>query len=134
MVDQGVSLLLTRTPLELVGGFRVERAGFAVAPELLFGLEITSRDARANADGVKASAQRRRVSSLLGGHLWLMRALGGPQARSWLAVGGGVEAVLNNVDYRVEIRRGTESVSTTSILVSPRTFRPVALVSLRVKL
>lgn len=134
VVDRGVSLLLTRTPIEVVGGMRFLFGGFAVAPELALGLEVTKRDAQADSPSVKAYADRKRVSSLFGGHLWLMRALGGLKARSWLAIGGGVEAVLNNVDYRVEIRRGSEARSTTSILVSPRSFRPIALASLVVKL
>ncbi len=134
VVDRGVSLLLSRTPVEVVGGVRFVFGGFAVAPEVGLGLEVTKRDAQAADPSVKAYAERKRVSALFSGHLWLLRALGGPQARSWLSIGGGVEAVLNNVDYRIEIRRPGESRSTTSILVHPRSFRPIALAAIVVKL
>jgi len=134
VVDQGVSLLLTRTPIEAVFGTRFEFGAFAFAPELSVGLELTSRDAQARSQDVQASAERRRFAALVGVQGFLLSALGGSRARSFLLIGGGVEAVLNNVDYRVEILRGSEPVSTTSILVSPRTFRPVARIGLRVVL
>lgn len=134
VVDQGVSLLLTRTPLEAVLGTRFSFGAFAIAPELSVGVELTSRDAQARAADVKATAERRRFAAVLGAQAFLLTALGGPRARSFLLMGGGVEAVLNNVDYRVEILRGSEPGSTTSILVSPRSFRPVARLGLRVLL
>jgi len=133
VVDQGVSLLLTRTPLQVVGGFRFQFGGFVLAPELGLGLELTRRHVQADAPQVQALEGRTRISSLLSGQLWLMRALGGAEARSWLALGGGIEAVLNNVDYGVEIRSGSKPRS-TSILVSPRGLRPVAMLSLGVSL
>lgn len=130
---QGVSLRLTRTPIEAVMGYRFQHGAFAFAPELSAALELSSRDAQATTRDVEVVAADKRLSALLGGHLWLMRALGGHSARTWLAVGGGVEAVLNNVDYRVETRRGSEPAS-RAILLSPRSFRPIARIALQVTL
>jgi hypothetical protein len=132
--DARASLLLTRTPLELGAGYRFMPRGFGLAFDAGGALEITRREARAETAGVIASDDRTRVSALAVSHLWLLARLGGTRGRTLIALGGGAEIPLHNVDYQVQIVRAGSAEPESANLLSPRAVRGLLLAQVVVRL
>lgn len=132
--DGRFAIFLTRTPLDAAAGWRYRWEGWSVAPELGLQLDLVQRRAQAVASNVSARPDRLKVAVALTGRLWLSRALGRPDARTWLAVGAGVEAVLHNINYTVTVvTSGTDS-GTEDTLLEPNRIRPVLMAALVIDL